>query len=277
LAKNNNTPHGLHLIKNKFLDFDTDKSTIKAKFQIYPNFFVINFVCRFREKIIMKKSGFLTFAAALLISFIAVYFYIRPNAAEKNVVGDETYRTEIREFQDFTKVDASGALNIVIVAGKDFKVELESEQKALDEIETKLEDDTLQIYSKKDWSSSKTQVAVRISMPKLEGVKISGNSKGVVSNVKSNDFSLTLNGASSIKISGETDNLDATANGASKIEAENLKTENTIIEMNGASTAKIYASNSLDANAYGASSISYIGKPKNVKKETSGASSVSEK
>jgi hypothetical protein len=225
----------------------------------------------------MKKYGFLAFAATLLISFIVVYFYIRPNSAEKNAVGGETYKTETREFSNFTKVDASGALNIVIFVGKDFKVELESEQKALDEIETKLDDDTLQIYSKKDWSVSKNQVAVRISMPKLESVKISGNSKGVVSNVKSEDFSLTLNGASSVKISGKTANLDAKANGASKIEAEDLKTENTIIETNGASTAIIYASNLLDANTSGASSVLYIGNPKNVKKETSGASSVSEK
>jgi Putative auto-transporter adhesin, head GIN domain len=225
----------------------------------------------------MKKYGFLAFVVALIVGFIAVSFYIRPKNVEKTVVNGETYNTEIRKFTDFTKVDASGALNVVIVAGKDFKVELESEQKELDEIETKLDGDTLKIYSKKDWSSSKNQVAVRISLPKLEGVEISGNSKGVVSNVKSEDFSIVVNGASSVKISGETVNSDITANGASKIEAEAFKTENTTIEVNGASTANIYASNLLTANAYGASSVSYVGNPKNVEKTTSGAGSVSEK
>ncbi len=224
----------------------------------------------------MKKSGVLTFAATLLISFIAVYFYIRPNTVEKNTVG-ETYKSETREFSNFTKIEASGSLNVVIVVGKDFKVELESSKKELAEIVTEADSDILKIHSKKDWSISKTEVAVRISLPKLVAAEISGNSIAVISNVKSEDLSLKLNGASSIKISGEAENAVIIANGASKIEAENLKTKNTIIEIHGSSTAVINASNSLDANAYGSSNVLFGGNPKTVQQNTSGASSVRKK
>lgn len=225
----------------------------------------------------MKKYGFLVFAVALIIGFIAVSFYVRPSVKDKHEVKSEAYKTEVREFSDFTGIDASGALNIVVVVGKDFKVELESTDKDLNEIETNLDGNTLKIYSKKEWSASKNSVAVRISMPILESIEISGNSNGVISNVNSKEFSLTINGASSVKVNGEAEVAKITANGASKIEAENLRTENTTVEMNGASKALINVSNFLDANAYGASSISYTGSPKNVKQNTSGASSVSQK
>jgi Putative auto-transporter adhesin, head GIN domain len=225
----------------------------------------------------MKKYGLLTFVIALIIGFITVSFYVRPTVSDKNAVSSDTYKTEIRDLSGFTKIDASGALNIVIIVGKDFKVELESEQKDLDTIETEFDGDILKIHSKKSWSMPKNDVAVRISMPTLEGVEISGSSKGIISNVKSDDFSLTLNGSSTVKISGEAKNVEMTANGSSNIEAESLKTENATVEMNGSSNATINVSNSLDASAYGASRIKYTGNPKDVKQNTSGASSVSQK
>jgi Putative auto-transporter adhesin, head GIN domain len=226
----------------------------------------------------MKKYGSLAFLSALIMGFgLSCIWSNDKNATLKNVNNTESYKTEIRDFSDFTKLDASGSLNIVVIVGKDFKVELESDEKALNEIETKIDGDTLKIFSKKDWSSSKNQVAVRISLPNLQGVEISGTSNGVISNVKSDDFSMTLNGSSSVKIGGETKNLNLIANGASKIEADDLKTENIVIEMNGSSTANVYASNVLNAKAYGASNVSFIGNPKKVEKETTGISSIRER
>jgi Putative auto-transporter adhesin, head GIN domain len=225
----------------------------------------------------MKKYGLLTFIIALAVGFIVNSFYLRSPDSDKNEVGGETYKTEVREFSGFTKIEASGALNVVVVVGKDFKVELESAGPALAEIETESDGDTLKIYSKKDWSISRTEVAVRISLPKLAAIEISGNSNAVISNVKSENLSLRLNGVSSIKISGEAQNAVIIANGASKIEAENLKTKDVAVKIHGSSTAVINASNSLDANAYGSSNVLFVGNPKNVKKETSGASSVREK
>lgn len=225
----------------------------------------------------MKKYGLLVFIIALAVGFIVNSFYPRSPDSDKSAVAGETYKTEVREFSGFTKIEASGSLNVVIVVGKDFKVELESSKKELAEIVTEADGDTLKIHSKKDWSISKTEVAVRISLPKLVAAEISGNSIAVISNVKSEDLSLKLNGASSIKISGEAENVEIIANGASKIEAENLKTKNTACKIHGSSTAVINASNSLDANAYGSSNVLFGGNPKTVKQNTSGASFVRKK
>jgi hypothetical protein len=225
----------------------------------------------------MKKYGLIAFVAALIVGFITASFYLRQADSDKSPIAKESYKTEIRELKDFTKVDASGSLNIVIVAGTDFKIELESERKSLDEIITELDGETLKIHFKKDWSVSKAEVAVRISMPTLEAAEISGNSKGVISNIKNKDLSIKLNGASGVKISGKTQNFNLVANGASIIEAETLDSENVKVEMNGSSNATLNASNYLEANTYGASSLKYIGNPKTVKEETSGASSIHKK
>ena len=71
--------------------------------------------------------------------------------------------------------------------------------------------------------------------------------------------------------------LIADASGASTIDAENLKVENADVEASGASKATISATNDLKVDASGASKISYIGEPKNIKQNSSGASSVIKK
>ncbi len=163
-----------------------------------------------------------------------------------------------------------------IDAQKDFSVELEADDNLLLLIKTEVSGDTLKI-STEDRISSKTKIVVKISMPELTSLDISGASGAVVSNVKTDSLKLEASGASKIKISGEANNLESGANGASGIDAEGLTVNDADVVASGASNITVSAANNLKADASGASTILYTGEPKNVEPTSSGASSVKKK
>jgi hypothetical protein len=159
---------------------------------------------------------------------------------------------------------------------KDFSVVIEADDNLLQYIKTEVRGDTLKIYTDGKISMQK-KASVKISMPEITGLDVSGASTVVVSNVKADALELDASGASNITIDGEAKELVADASGASEIDAEELKVENAAVEASGASSATVSPANELKADASGASSIYYTGEPKNVVPKSSGASSVKKK
>lgn len=225
----------------------------------------------------MKKIGLIVFIFALSIGLV---FSINCNfgsfSSLSGVQGSGTSKSETRNLSGFTKIDAGGAINVEVAVQKDFSVAVEADDNLLTNIKTEVSGDTLKIYSE-DRISPKTRINVVISMPELEGLDVSGASSGNIANVNADSLELKASGASKIKINGTTKELNAEASGASSIDAESLKVENADVEANGASKAIVSATNDLNVNASGASKITYVGEPKHIKQDSSGASSVTKK
>lgn len=225
----------------------------------------------------MKKFGLLVFIFALSIGLA---FSTNCNFSNiKNlggVQGSGTSKTETRNATGFTKIDASGAVNVEVTVGKGFAVEVQADDNLLANIKTETSGDTLKIYSE-DRISPKTQINIKVSMPEIENFEVSGASSGNIANVKADDLELKASGASKIKIEGEAKDLNADASGASSIDAENLKAENAEADASGASRITVLANNDLDVDASGASKIIYVGEPQKLKQNSSGASSIVKK
>ncbi len=192
------------------------------------------------------------------------------------IKGSGTVKSEIRNVSGFKKIKAENALTIEIIVQKDFSVAIEADDNLLPLIITEVSGDTLKISSKEKFST-KNNLTIKISMPELVDLNVSGATSATVSGVKTESLKLDASGASKIKISGEVKNLNANASGASGIDAENLKTENAEVEASGASSATVAPTGDLNANASGASGIIYAGEPKNIKQDASGMSSVKKK
>ena len=82
-----------------------------------------------------------------------------------------------------------------------------------------------------------------------------------------------INGASRLNAFGKMKFLDGEASGASQLNAFDLETEESDLEVSGASNAKVWVTRLLDVKASGASNVRYRGNPK-VEKEVTGGSSV---
>jgi Putative auto-transporter adhesin, head GIN domain len=223
----------------------------------------------------MKKIGILIFGLALIIGVISSFSTSFGSFSFRTpkVVGSGVIKTQLRNVVDFNEVKASGAMNVEILAGETFLVEVEADDNLIEHIITELDGETLKIYTE-NRLSAKSKIVVRVSMPNLKEANVSGASKMNISGIQNEDLSLRASGASKINIKGETKSLDIDISGASKIDAEALIAESVKAEASGASSAVINATQQLDADASGASKISYIGDLKDIREHTSGASSV---
>lgn len=226
----------------------------------------------------MKKISLAIFISALLIGLL---FSANCNfKGVKNLTGIKgsgTSKTEQRNVSGFKEIEANGAVNLEVDASQsNFNVMVEADDNLLQFIKTEVSGDKLKIYSEGKISPT-VKLNVKISMPALQALDINGASSANVTNVKTDSLDLKANGASEIIVSGEAQELQSDANGASKINADNLRAENADVEANGASSATVSATNDLKIEASGASKVTYSGDPKNVKQNSSGASSISKK
>jgi hypothetical protein len=237
----------------------------------------------FLGEFFMRKAKFFVFIAALIVGimfaqiFAFSFNFNLPNIRIfSKVKGSGNAQTERRDVSGFSSVRVSGAITVEVTAQKDFAVEVEADDNLLPNVKTEVRGDTLRIYTEGRFST-RSPIRVRIAMPQIESLDVSGASKGILTNVKNESLTLEANGASKITVDGETKELRADVNGASRLDAENLKTENVSVESNGASSAIVFANNEISARASGASSIRWTGDARSVESNSSGASSIKRK
>jgi hypothetical protein len=222
----------------------------------------------------MKKLALLVFIAALIGSVILTACIKTDSFFGER--GSGNMKTEKREVAPFKAVEIGGASEIEITVGAAQSLEISIDDNIISSVKTTVSGDTLKIEREGKFSNSKS-LKVRITVPELTGADISGASTANIKNVKADKLTLEASGASRITIEGEAKDLTAEANGASTIIADNLRTEKTKVEASGASKVSVFATESLDAIASGASGVVYAGNPKSLNKDASGASSVSAK
>jgi putative autotransporter adhesin-like protein len=212
----------------------------------------------------------------LMIALMAAAFGCSRINNATGVRGSGNLKTENRTLSGFTKIKAAGAVQLDITPKGDFSVSVETDDNLLEHLTTEVSGDTLVISTKGDVSSS-TAVKIRISMPELKDVDLSGASTATIAGIKTDKLDLTASGASKIKIDGEVRSLEAEASGASGIDAENLRVENADADSSGASTITVNAANDAKLTASGASTVVYVGDPKNLTQNSSGVSSIKKK
>jgi hypothetical protein len=230
----------------------------------------------------MRKIRVIIFIAAIVIGLMFAKVFgaaIFPNVSLNvfsGIKGSGVAKTEKREVKDFKQIDVSGIIEVEVTAQKDFSVNVEADDNLMEYVKTEVDGDTLRLYTKHR-ISPQTKIRVVISMPELTGADVSGVSKLIGNNVKTESFNLDVSGASKIEINGEARELKIEASGASKINTEGLKVANANVDVSGASSVSVFATEEVRADASGASKVTYTGEPKNVIKDTSGASCVKQK
>lgn len=184
-------------------------------------------------------------------------------------------RTENRGVAGFKKLYIANNFAAEITVGGDFNVSVEGEDRFLELLTTKVADDTLTVSLQQKFSSD-LKLPVKISMPALTELEVAGRSSAVVTGERGDSIKLTANGATSIKISGEVKALRAHGYGASRIDAEQLKTVSADVEAVGVANMIVSPSATLKARTAGNSSVVYTGNPK-VENSSSDTSKVTKK
>jgi hypothetical protein len=233
------------------------------------NFCLLRGIFGFSKK--MKKIILTIFFAVFIISNSACSTF---KSDDKRV--SEKYASEPRNEFGFREIKAGNAVILIISVQKEFGITVEGEENLLKDVKTEVKGETLVISTKGNISST-NKIRLKIAMPELLNLELWGASEATVTDVQSNSLKIQAGGTSKLTIDGTAKSLDAAASGASQIDAENLKTETAEVSAKGTSDVTIFVVNDLTAEAFGASTVYYLGEPKNIKPTIAGAGEIRKK
>src|SRR6266480_6527672 len=166
------------------------------------------------------------------------------------VAGSGKLQKQNREVGSFNSISSEGAFDMQIVCQKPQSLEIEGDDNVLPLITTEVSNNVLHIRRLRSYSVSKP-ITLRISLPDLEGISVSGAGNIEVSGVKNEKFVIDAMGAPTIKAAGETKILNIDASGAGKIDTHKLRAARVIVDSKGVSGVEVYAAEQLDVTVSG--------------------------
>lgn len=213
----------------------------------------------------MKK---LTYAIALVCSVLS---YV-----------SKAQGTETRNVSNFEEVYVSGSFEVTLTKGNTESVKIESSSLELDKIETEVEGSKLKIGLEKGTYRNTGTIKVYVTYKELEGIHSSGSSSVTCdTELKADDFELHTSGSGSIKIASLSTNAlkihnsgsgsvevagtakkqSVNISGSSRINAFDLKSEESEVSISGSGNVNINVTQSLEARVSGSGDIRYKGNP----------------
>jgi hypothetical protein len=192
-------------------------------------------------------------------------------------------KTEAFKYKDFTKVEISSTFDFKIVQSDSYEVTVDADEGLFKNLHIDVDGDTLKAYHSRhiSWVFRLSRPHIKISMPVIKELKLSGAVSGKVSGFKSaEDFKLEMDGASKVKAdmevnkceirmrgacnieaNGKAESIIIDVNGANFLDMEDFTIQNAAIRLNGASNCKVRVDGRLDARLAGVSNLDLAGQP----------------
>jgi len=193
--------------------------------------------------------------------------------------------SENRDVSGFTEVGFAVAGEVFIDLGGKYSVVLEGDKNYVREIETKVYGKELRIKRDKWFDSGNRKVTVRITMPSLEGVRVSGSGKVTVNDpLKGEDLDIgisgsgkaflgevaldnvdcSISGSGSLNITGNgsIDQLEINISGSGDYVGENTRVRSMEAHISGSGSCNCFVTGTLEASISGSGNIYYSGNPK---------------
>lgn len=229
----------------------------------------------------MKRLGFYTATLALMS---ALFFSCNPPER-----GNGNITVRERAVSDFDEVEIRGNYDLVLQKAAAEKVVIETDENLQDFIELTVGGKRLTIRNLEPLIS-KQNIRITVYYTTLQALSSSGSS--VVSSdgmIKSNKLDVEFSGAGSLNLELEVEDLEVDMpgagliklvgyanrqrlkmSGAGHLNALNLITNETRVELNGLGGADIHALKKLDATLNGVGSIRYKGAPAELNQDVRG-------
>lgn len=198
------------------------------------------------------------------------------------------------DFEGFNEVSIGHAFDATINQGTEYSVVVRIDDNLADSMVAEQVDNRVNIGLESGTIPTRATLEVEITMPRLAWLNASGASQvqlnqfemgdlfiadasgasRIHGDIDAVDLELTASGASSIFLAGVAANVQADASGASTIDLTELSAVDAQTKASGASNITVNIDGILDADASGASTISYMGNVEMGDIKTSGGSNV---
>lgn len=247
-----------------------------------------NNIILFNEKFTTMKNrnlfGINTSKAVIYLSLLLAGLMILPSC--EKIEGEGPVVSEIRNRTGFEglKVSICGQVNFQVA--NQYKVELFAQRDVLEVLQTKVDDDILEIkWSKPVNIRNCNDIVLNIAGPDLKSIFTSGSSDIDVSGpVVESTLELGISGSGSIEIDyaeitnaidvrvsgsgnvdiegGKTKQSEIFLSGSGNIELAKFKMDNADCNISGSGNITVNVANFLDAHISGSGDIYYYGSPK---------------
>lgn len=197
----------------------------------------------------------------------------------------QTTQSEKRDLRGFSKVAFALSGDVFISLGNTFSVELEGDRDYLREVKTEIVGDELRIRRDKWFDSGNRRVTVRITMPALEGISVSGSGRVTVNDplrgdeldvaisgsgrallrdVALGEVECSISGSGSLNIDGKGTirELDLSISGSGGYQGETTGINVLEARISGSGSCNCYVKEMLRASISGSGNIFYSGNPK---------------
>ncbi len=192
---------------------------------------------------------------ALVLAFSGCHFQMHDS-----ISGSGVRQTQKREVASFTSIATEGAFEIDVVCQKPQSIEVEADDNLLPLITTEVSNNVLHIRSNRSFSVN-NPIKVTIAVPHLEGISSGGAGKIDIAGLKNDKFEIDSNGATTIKVAGETKLINIDSNGAGKIDAHKLRATRGVVEAKGVVRVDVNVAGQLEVTVSGPSHVTYQGDP----------------
>lgn len=197
----------------------------------------------------------------------------------------QTSYTETRNVSGFSKVSFGVAGEVYIDLGQSYSVILEGDRDYINEIETRVDGKDLIIKRDKWFDVGNRKVTVRITMPALDGISVSGSGKVMVNDpVRGDDLNVAISGSGraimrevavrnvechisgsgsfNIEGTGTVDYLVISISGSGNYKGESARVGTLKANISGSGNCDCYVTDMIKAAISGSGSIYYSGNPK---------------
>jgi hypothetical protein len=213
------------------------------------------------------------------------------------LIGSGNLETKEYAFTNFTAVEISSAFEFEIRQSGSYGVNVTADDNVIDFVQVSQEGQTLMIRLGTVPGLRLVTLRASVTMPQLQGLTVSGASRGTISDFSSTEdvnimvsgasgvtgditagnVQFDISGASTIQLEGSANDMVAIVSGASHFNLGGFTVDNANVNISGASTGTVNLTGRLDANVSGASTLFYIGDPVMGTINVSGASTLSKK
>lgn len=193
-------------------------------------------------------------ATALALSVLAGCSILGPDPSG-------TPATEFRSLSAFSEVELQGVGDVFISEGDGYGVTVTTDSVYIDDIVTKVVDDTLVLDEDFGYSVRNLDVDFVITVPSLEAVTLAGAGNITVEDVDTSAFEVNLAGAGNVTVSGTASTVRLHLAGAGNIDTIGLDADAVDIDLAGAGDVSVMANDTLDVTLNGVGNVTYVGDP----------------
>jgi hypothetical protein len=196
----------------------------------------------------------------------------------------------------FSRLDVEDTFDVTVSVGQKAAVVVRVDDSHKDALDVRVTDDTLHVGLQPGTSVRDATLQADVTVPALSRIDVSGASQVHLSDeiaadslelivsgassldgaVRISEGRLDVSGASRASLEGSAVRLDLSAAGASRVEGVAFTAQTLTASLSGASSVELTVTDSLSAEASGASSLRYKGSPQIIRQKVSGLSSITQ-